>query len=316
MPETPRRERGAGKTGEPTAGHAAGSAPPSLPRPSDSDRALERAPLPRDPSTLPATPAAIWQIVDAGLAGLGIELGTAARAAIDAHLRLLLAWNAHVNLTALRTDEQVARGHVLDSLSALPLIARLAAAGGRPLGLLDIGSGGGFPGLPLAVALPVGRCALVDSVRKKATFLAAAAAAASAALAAAGQQPPEIMALAERAEDLADEPDQRGQWDVVIARAVGSLAEVVELGLPLARVGGHVVAWKSEPVTAGLRDEINAARRVVQAAGGGRPVVVAPDRDGRAGLADHRLVMVRKVRPTPARYPRRAAERRRSTLLR
>jgi 16S rRNA (guanine527-N7)-methyltransferase len=128
--------------------------------------------------------------------------------------------------------------------------------------------------------------------------------------------PPTLTALAERAEDLADDPAQRAGWDIVVARAVGSLAEVLELGLPLLRVGGHVVAWKSEAVAAGLRGEINAAWRIGQDAGGGRPIVAAPDRDGMAGLADHRLVVVRKVRPTPERYPRPPAERRRARLLR
>jgi 16S rRNA (guanine527-N7)-methyltransferase len=283
--------------------------------------------LPRDASALPPPPEALWQVADDGLRALGIDLSAPARAAIDAHLRLLLAWNEHVNLTALRDPEQIARGHVVDSLSALPLIARLATRAAAPAGtngaapqrpsIVDIGSGGGFPGLPLAVALPAGRCALVDSVAKKARFLEAAAAASLQALGANGHSdPPTIEVLAERAEDLADDPAQRAAWDVVVVRAVGSLAEVVELGLPLARVGGHVVAWKREMEEAGLRDEINPTRRLLQAAGGSRPTVVAPDRDGRAGLANHRLVTVRKTRATPDRYPRTPAERRRAMLLR
>ena len=337
MPDTPRRGRGSGKAQEQSAGHAAGSRPSSPPRPSASDRrdlrgsagpagfarsgaaggrGGDRSALPDAPSATAPLPTALWPIADAGLAALGIALRPAARAAIDAHLRLLLAWNEHVNLTALRTPEQVARGHLLDSLSALPLIGRLAARGGIPPALLDLGSGGGFPGLPLAVCLPAGRCALVDSVGKKAAFLNVAAAAAAGALRNAGEMPPTLTALAERAEDLADDPAQRAGWDIVVARAVGSLAEVLELGLPLLRVGGHVVAWKSEAVAAGLRGEINAAWRIGQDAGGGRPIVAAPDRDGMAGLADHRLVVVRKVRPTPERYPRPPAERRRARLLR
>jgi 16S rRNA (guanine527-N7)-methyltransferase len=290
------------------AGHAAGSRPPSLPR--------SFADLPADPASLPTLPSELWQIVDAGLIALGLDLRVAARAAIEAHLRLLLAWNEHVNLTALRTVAQVARGHVLDSLSAVPVLSSLAPRGRAAPTLLDLGSGGGFPGLPLAVALPAARCALVDSVGKKAAFLRVAAQAADAALRAGGEEPPAFSVHGERAEDLADEPDQRAAWDFVLARAVGSLAEVAELALPLVRIGGHVVAWKNEPVEAGLRDEINAARRLVQAAGGARPIVIAPDRHGAAGLASHRLVLVLKSRPTPARYPRQPAERRRAGLLR
>lgn len=248
-------------------------------------------------------------MVDDGLGRLGIELTPGARAAIDGQVRLLLAWNPFVNLTALRTSHQIARGHVLDSLAALPLLRRLGARS-----LLDLGSGAGYPGLPLAVALPADRCALVDSVRKKQAFLSAAAAAAVAALREGGEQPPQIAALAERAEDLADEQDQRDAWDATTARAVGSLAEVVELCLPLTRIGGHVLAWKRQSADGSLERELHAARRVLQAAGGGRPRIEQPDGLAGAGLSDHVLVVVPKLRRTPERYPRPPAERRRAAL--
>src|SRR6185295_6018856 len=91
-----------------------------------------------------------------------------ARAAIGDHVRLLLAWTAAINLTAIRDPVAAAREHVLDSLAALPLLR----ARGTP-DLLDLGSGGGFPGVPLAIGLPRARTVLVESVGKKATFLAA-----------------------------------------------------------------------------------------------------------------------------------------------
>jgi 16S rRNA (guanine527-N7)-methyltransferase len=321
VPHMPRRgERVADTTTELVARHEAGSGPQPLPRSSS-----QHIPLPRDPAQLPVAPDEIWSIVDDALPCLGLSLSDGARAALESQLRLMQAWNEHINLTALRSPEQVGRGHLLDSLSGVGLVRRLHAEGRRrgepghrsgPSGpsILDLGSGAGYPGLPLAVAVPAARCALVDSVGKKHAFLEAASAAATAALAAHAEPVPTFHALAERAEDLADEPEHRGGWDFVVARAVGSLAEVVELGLPLLRLGGHVVAWKREPEPAGLRDEINAARRVVAAAGGDHPFVVAPDREGCAGLAEHRLVVIRKVRPTPDRYPRPPAERRRSAL--
>ena len=86
------------------------------------------------------------------------------------HVRLLVAWNAQINLTALRTPEQIARNHVLDSLIAQPALSRF-----RSTSLLDLGSGAGFPGLPLAVVMPLKRVALVDSIGKKARFLDVAA---------------------------------------------------------------------------------------------------------------------------------------------
>ncbi len=192
-----------------------------------------------------------------------VELGPAELAALEVHARLLLAWNHHINLTAFRTAEQVALLHVIDSLTAVALVR--PDPGGAPRGrrtprrpsLLDLGSGGGYPGLPLAVAIPCGRVALVDSVGKKARFLAVAAAAVTAALRGTDAEEPEIVALPERAEDLAEEPDHREAWDFVTARAVGSVAEVAELGLPLLHVGGRLICWKRDDGSGalGIRDQ-------------------------------------------------------------
>jgi 16S rRNA (guanine527-N7)-methyltransferase len=248
-----------------------------------------------------------------------MELLPGLRAAIDAQVRLLVAWNEHINLTALRTPERVARGHVLDSLAALPLLRRLAAAGagrrhGRPPNLLDLGSGAGFPGLPLALALPAARCALVDSVAKKASFLEVAAMAADEAMRAAGAKPPRLEVLAQRAEDLADEPAQRAGWHLVTARAVGALSEVAELALPLLEIGGHLACWKHDDGSGALASEVASAARVIQAAGGTRARIESVPLADRLGLAGHVLVIVRKTRPTPDRYPRSPAERRRAAL--
>ncbi|MDP8904129.1 MAG: class I SAM-dependent methyltransferase [Chloroflexota bacterium] len=253
-----------------------------------------------------------------------MTLSSAVRAALDAHARLLVAWNQHLNLTALRRPDQIARGHVLDSLAGHALCRRLLEAQRVPVNearLLDLGSGGGYPGLPLSLALGVGRCALVDSVAKKARFLEVAAAAAASVLVGAGVPPPAFDVLGERAEDLAEEADQREGWHLVVARAVGSVAEVAELALPLLSLGGHVVAWKRQSADGGRPDaalagELRGARRIVQAAGGAQPRVEQLPAADALGLPEHVLVTIRKVRPTPDRYPRPPAERRRTALLR
>jgi 16S rRNA (guanine527-N7)-methyltransferase len=280
-----------------------------------SDRSpLPRRPLPQSADGLPPLDDVFWKTVDEGLARLGLILSAAARAALDSHVRLLLAWNAEINLTALRNAEQIARGHVLDSLLAVDTLRPLADRG-EGLSILDLGSGGGFPGLPLAIVLPARRAALVDSVGKKARFLAAAAEAVTESLRGAGEEPPEITALAERAEDLADDPDHREHWDLVVARAVGSVAEVAELGLPLVRRAGHVIAWKLDARDGALHDEVDAAARVIQAAGGKHPRIRRLEAADVLGLAGHCLVDIEKIRPAPLRYPRPATERRRSPLL-
>ena len=253
--------------------------------------------------------------LEEGLVALGLadtEAASAlARRSYEAHARLLRDWNAAINLTAIRDPEAMARRHVCDSLSAVAPIRELVAPGAS---LLDIGSGSGYPGLPLAAALPVARVGLLDSVGKKARFLAAAGDAVSAVLAERdpagaedGYGSPAIAAIAERAEDIAEEFGQREAWDIVVVRAVGTLAEVLELGLPLAREGGTVIAWKRDEEGGGLHRELQGAGSIIRAAGGGRPRVIAVEA---ADLPGHRLVIVPKERTTPIAYPRPARVRR------
>ena len=299
---------GAGAAGS-GAGRRTGSGGPPV-NADDRGTPVERAPLPTSPSDLPPLGDAFETVLDRGLDGLGLRDGLAdselARRSYEVHARLLLAWNRAINLTAVRDPAGVAVRHVCDSLSAVPLLAsRLPLIGG----LLDLGSGAGYPGLPLAAALRPERVALLDSVAKKARFLSVASAAVREVLARADEPVPDIDAVRERAEDLAEEPDEREAWDVVTARAVGSLAEVAELGLPLVRHGGLLVAWKRDDGQGGLDAELRAAGRIVHLAGGGRPEVVpiaGPD------LRDHRLVVIRKERPSAPDLPRKPSLRRRN----
>lgn len=263
-----------------------------------------RAPLSTEPWELPP-PGPRWdEALDLGLRALGLDLDAGVRRALDAHTRLLLAWTAAINLTALRTPEAVARLHLVDSLSAVRLIRREAPE--HP-SLLDLGSGGGMPGLPLAAALPAGRAALVDSIGKKVRFLDVAARVVADTLAEARLPVPGIEAIAARAEDLAADARHREAWDVVTVRAVGSLAEAAELGLPLVAPAGILACWKRDDGSGRLADERAAAAALVRDLGGAPARVVA---DPEAALPGHRLVVVRKVRATPGRYPRPPAERR------
>ena len=254
-----------------------------------------RAPLPTRVFDTPELPDAARASLRAGLAAMGLaSLPTEAVDALEGHLRLLLAWTAAVNLTSIRDPEVAVRDHILDSLAAVrALRAR------RVDGLLDLGTGGGYPGLPLAIALPARRAALVDSVATKTAFVAAAIDALGLA--------DRVTAVTARAEDLAADRTHRGRWPAVVARAVADLADLAEVGLPLVRVGGCLVAWKRDPLDA----ELEAAGPMIAALGGGR-VTVLPT--GVPGRDDGRLVVIAKARVTPVRYPRdpavRARERR------
>jgi len=162
---------------------------------------------------------------------------------------------------------------------------------------VDIGSGGGFPGIPLAAALPAERALLVESIRKKASFLEAAVAATGLAAT--------VEVAAVRAEDVAADPGHRERWPAVVARAVASLPDLVELSFPLLARGGSLVAWKSGRDERD-DDELAAGRRAVEGLGGGRIRVVEGVSPGRP---DHRLVVATKRGATGSAYPRQPAAR-------
>jgi 16S rRNA (guanine527-N7)-methyltransferase len=254
-----------------------------------------REPLPSRVQDLPELPDDATPLLDDGLRTLGLDLDPPTRRALEDHLRLLLAWNAAINLTAIRDPSEAVRRHILDSLAALPTLRAHGVDA-----LVDIGSGGGYPGLPLAIALPARRAVLVDSVAKKAGFLEVA-------VAAVGLAGP-IEVFAGRVEALAADRRHRERWPAVTVRAVGSLAEVAELALPLLAPGGILVVWKGGDLGA----ELEAGRSAVDLLGG-EPAEVVPV-DPRLGLDGHVLVTVVKRRPTPPVYPRDPAERRRRPL--
>lgn len=252
----------------------------------------QREPLPTRVRDTPPLPAVFDEIVANGLTRLGLVAAPAARSVIDGHIRLLIAWTSAINLTAIRDPADIAIRHVLDSLTALALVPDLATAPG----VLDLGSGGGFPGLPIAAVAPATSVVLVEPVGKKARFLETVVAATDL-----GDR---VSVAPTRAEALAGDPAHRDRWPVVTSRAVGSLADLVELAFPLLRVGGALVAWKRGDL--GL--ELAAAHRAVTALGGGTLDLVdvtVPE------LAGHRLVVVRRSGPVPPGYPRDPSRRRR-----
>jgi 16S rRNA (guanine527-N7)-methyltransferase len=225
------------------------------------------------------------------LANLGFALTTEARAAIDGHARLLLAWTGAINLTAIRDPGAVAVAHVLDSLSAVPLL--------RSRGVdrfIDLGSGGGYPGFPIAVALPAARALLLEPIRKKAGFLSTAATAVGLA--------DVVEAAPARAEALAADRRHRGRWPAVTARAVASLGDLIELAFPLLEPGGILLAWKRGDLEA----EWSGGERALAALGGGaleRCPVTVP------GLEGHDLIVATTRGAAPIAYPRDPGLRRR-----
>ncbi|UQA54714.1 16S rRNA (guanine(527)-N(7))-methyltransferase RsmG [Polyangium aurulentum] len=187
-----------------------------------------RPPLPL-PISAPLTPP---EGFEARLAEIGVRLDPPVLATLGDYLARLLAMNEQVNLTAIKDPIEAWEKHALDALTLVPLLVDVAA-GSR---LVDVGSGGGLPGIPIAIARPDLRVTLVEATQKKAAFLSAVAAALGLA---------NVDVRAERAEGLG-EGELRGTFDVVTARAVARMTLLVPLTAPLAKPGGLVLLVKGQ----------------------------------------------------------------------
>ncbi len=219
-------------------------------------------------------------------AALGVPLSPAQIAQFAAYEALLLAWNERIALTAIREPRQIRIRHFLDALSCAAVTGSLD---GRSL--IDIGSGAGFPGLPLKILYPDLRLTLVDSVAKKARFLETVAVELGLS---------DVIIIADRAEALGQAAGHRESYDWAAARAVAELRVLAELLLPLCRVGGRMLAQKGDSAAA----ELAAAGPAIAAVGGGAARLTPIHLPETEAL--HYLVVIDKAHPTTARYPRRA----------
>jgi 16S rRNA (guanine527-N7)-methyltransferase len=219
---------------------------------------------------------------------IGVHLDAATLALCARLSGLLIERNTTMNLTAITEPADIATKHFLDSFTAVAV----RTWNGRER-IIDIGSGAGFPGLALRLALPNTRVTLVESMGKKARFLEEV----TSTLGIDG-----VEVRNERAEALGHA--RRARYDVGTARAVGTLGAVVEYLLPFLRVGGDAIAWKGR-----LDAELPGAKKAC-AAIGGEIVKITPTSELGLGsvLPGRSLVVIRKVRATPERYPRSPAE--------
>ncbi len=232
------------------------------------------------------------ELVISGAADMGVPLPSGASEKLRAYFELLTERNRVMNLTAIEGEEDVARLHFLDSLA---LTAFWDFSGKK---IIDVGSGAGFPGLPIAVAVPTAFFTLLDSLGKRVEFLEEVC----------RETGVSAECLNARAEEAAKEPDRRESYDAAVSRAVARLNVLCELCLPFAKVGGVFIAMKA----AAAEEEIFEAENAVKILGGGAPEV----RDYTIPGTDltHRAVIIPKVSPTPDKYPRRFARIQKSPL--
>ncbi|MCL2819688.1 MAG: 16S rRNA (guanine(527)-N(7))-methyltransferase RsmG [Oscillospiraceae bacterium] len=228
----------------------------------------------------------LFSIIESGARELEINLPPNAKAVFEAYYDFLIEYKQIVNLTAISGAQEVARLHFLDSLALLKTVNF------TNMSVIDVGTGAGFPGLPLKITNPSINLTLLDATGKRVIFLS------------------ELCKLLEvnakcinaRAEEAAHLPEFREQYDIVVSRAVARLNTLSELCLPFAKLGGAFIAMKSIDSD----EEVDEAKNAIAALGAKITAnydYIIPGTD-----ITHRAVIVSKISETPENYPRRFAK--------
>ena len=225
------------------------------------------------------------ETLKSGAAKIGIQLTPEQLNAFETYFRELTDWNRKVNLTSITGYQEVQLKHFLDSLTAA---AAYRFSG--PLRVIDVGTGGGLPGLPLKIAFPGLRLTLLEATARKTKFLEYL-------VSRLGVNGVEI--VTGRAEEIAHFSQYREKYDVAVSRAVAPLPALVELTLPFCRLGGALIAYKKGDIQAELQNSDGA----IEAMGGKLKEIKAVSRDL---FDDNRcLVIIEKIEATQEKYPRR-----------
>ncbi|MCR5833321.1 MAG: 16S rRNA (guanine(527)-N(7))-methyltransferase RsmG [Selenomonadaceae bacterium] len=215
----------------------------------------------------------------------GLTLDTAQLDKFDLFYRLVTETNRHMNLTAITNPQEFAVKHIIDSLSAWD-----DKLFGEVQTLADIGTGAGFPAVPLKIFRPQLKLCLIDSLAKRVEFLKQVAAELSLT---------DVEIFHGRAEELSRQKNFRERFDLVTSRAVARLNVLTEYCMPFVKVGGYFVALKGK----NFREEIDEAKSAIKILGGGKIFV----RDVKLPDLDEvrAIITVNKQHPTPVKFPRR-----------
>lgn len=220
-----------------------------------------------------------------GAAEYGVNPDDRMVSALMMYKGLLLEWNEKMNLTAIEEEKDVIIKHFVDSLSVVPFIKNVHS-------IIDVGTGAGFPGIPLKIVKPLVEVVLLDSLEKRVGFLNTVIS---------SLQLQGISAVHSRAEDAGATPIYREKFDAAVARAVASLPVLLEYCLPLVKPGGIFIAMKGNSA-----EEVASSVKALDVLGGKIEDVkefTLPNSDMR-----RTIILVRKLRQTPTKYPRKAGK--------
>lgn len=225
----------------------------------------------------------IEEIISGAVAEMGLSIADSAPSDFAEYARLLEEQNRVMNLTSITGDENIAKLHFIDSLSPLLLFPMKGKT------VIDVGTGAGFPGLPLRIAVPEIRLTLLDSLQKRIGFLQSVCSALNY---------DDVECIHARAEECGE---RREGYDYAVSRAVARLNVLCELCLPYVRAGGAFLALKGPA----LAEELDEAERVIKLLGGELERVFEYSVPGTE--LRHSIAVIRKVSATPKKYPRRFA---------
>lgn len=225
-------------------------------------------------------------LLEEKLQELGIQINEIQKRQFDDFYRLLIEWNKVMNLTGITEYEEVVEKHFVDSLSLIEILDI-----DKVEHVIDVGTGAGFPGIPLKIAFPHLRITLLDSLNKRIKFL-------NNVIEELGLK--DIYTIHGRAEDFARQSDHREKYDLCVSRAVANLATLSEYCLPYIRVGGMLISYKSGDI----EEEVSESKKAVSILGGEMEKIYKfylPGTD-----ISRSFVKINKIKSTGKRYPRKA----------
>lgn len=200
------------------------------------------------------------------------------------YMGLLLGWNEKINLTAITDQKEIILKHFIDSITINSYLQKAER-------ILDIGTGAGFPGIPLKIIEENKEFVLLDSLNKRILFLQTVIEKLNL---------KKIKAVHNRAEEFIKEKDERESYDIVVSRAVAKLNVLLEYMLPFTKIGGRCICMKATDID----EEINEAKNAIEILGGEIEkidTIILPDSD-----IKRKIVIIKKIKNTPIKYPRKA----------
>lgn len=233
-------------------------------------------------------------ILKEGLAIYGIDATSEMEDRFQTYLDLLLEWNGRMNLTAVTDERDIMIKHFLDSASCIQTGLDFSQASA-----IDVGTGAGFPGVPLKIIFPDMKLTLLDSLRKRIIFLR--------------QLTEELSLRCEiihgRAEDFGTDPSYRERYDIALSRAVANMNVVCEYTLPFVKVHGYFLCMKGP----GIYDELKNSGNAIGILGGSIKKILSTNVYN--GALEHNIALVEKVRTCPGKYPRKSGQVQKKPLM-